>query len=40
MADSKKAFDAGCDDYLAKPFKAAVLLEKMDQLLANVSQLR
>lgn len=35
MADSKKAFDAGCDDYLSKPFKSAALLEKMDQLLRN-----
>ncbi len=35
MTDSKKAFDAGCDDYLSKPFKAAELLEKMDQLLGN-----
>ena len=35
MADSKKAYDAGCDDYLSKPFKAAELLKKMDQLLGN-----
>ncbi len=40
MADSKRAFDAGCDDYLSKPFKAAVLLEKMDQLLENGAQPR
>ena len=40
MADSKKAFDAGCDDYLPKPFKASVLLEKMHKLLGNGSQLR
>lgn len=38
MADSKKAFDAGCDDYLSKPFKAAFLLEKIEQLLENGSQ--
>lgn len=40
MADSKRAFDAGCDDYLSKPFKAAVLLEKIDQLLGSGTQLR
>ncbi|MFP4065311.1 MAG: response regulator [Bacteroidales bacterium] len=40
MADSKKALDAGCDDYLSKPFKSAVLLGKMKQLLENGFQPR
>ncbi|GEM_PF-4597441 len=37
MTDSRKAFDAGCDDYLSKPFKSAELLEKIDQLLGSTS---
>ena len=31
--DRKKALDAGCDDYLAKPFEAKDLLEKISTLL-------
>lgn len=31
--DNKKALDAGCDDYLAKPIKKMELLEKINALL-------
>jgi CheY-like chemotaxis protein len=31
--DRQKFLDAGMDDYLAKPFRAAVLLEKIERLL-------
>ena len=32
-ADRRKAFEAGCNDFLVKPFKAEKLLEKMKNLL-------
>ena len=32
--DNVKATEAGCDDYIAKPFKPRNLLEKVEKLLA------
>ncbi len=33
--DRQKFIDAGMDDYLAKPFRAKILLEKIDRLLSQ-----
>lgn len=33
--DDVKAIEAGCDDYVAKPFKPRDLLEKVEQILAS-----
>jgi DNA-binding response OmpR family regulator len=35
QADIAAGYAAGCDDYLPKPFSAAELLRRVDQLLAN-----
>lgn len=35
--DEKRALDAGCDDYIAKPFERDVLLEKLKKYLAGQS---
>ncbi len=32
--DDLKAFEAGCNDYIAKPFHPRLLLEKVEKLLA------
>ena len=31
--DDQKAYEAGCDDYIAKPFRPRMLLEKVERLL-------
>jgi two-component system cell cycle response regulator DivK len=31
--DEQKAYDAGCDDYIAKPFRPRLLLAKVEQYL-------
>ena len=31
--DDKKAYEAGCDDYITKPFRPSVLLEKVKKYL-------
>jgi len=31
--DDEKAMEAGCDDYIAKPFKPRDLLERVEKLL-------
>jgi two-component system cell cycle response regulator DivK len=31
--DDQKAYEAGCDDYIAKPFHPKLLLEKVEQYL-------
>ena len=31
--DDQKAYEAGCDDYIAKPFRPRLLLEKVEQYL-------
>lgn len=33
--DEKKAYESGCDDYVAKPFRPRLLLEKVEQYLGN-----
>ena len=33
--DEQKARDSGCDDYVAKPFKPRILLEKVEHYLAD-----
>jgi len=33
--DEKKAYDSGCDDYVAKPFRPRLLLEKVEKHLAD-----
>ena len=33
--DDVKALEAGCDDYVAKPFKPRDLLEKVEQILGS-----
>lgn len=35
--DIKRGFDAGCDDYLTKPFKSEVLLSRMDMFLKDTT---
>jgi two-component system phosphate regulon response regulator OmpR len=32
-ADRQRGFDAGCDDYVTKPFKPSELLERVNGLL-------
>jgi two-component system cell cycle response regulator DivK len=31
--DQHKAYEAGCDDYVTKPFRPRLLLEKVEQYL-------
>ena len=33
--DDRKALEAGCDDYIAKPFHPKLLVEKVEALLAD-----
>lgn len=33
IGDDKRASDAGCDDYIAKPFRPRLLLQKIERLL-------
>ena len=33
--DEDKAYDSGCDDYIAKPFRPKLLLEKVEKYLAE-----
>jgi DNA-binding response OmpR family regulator len=33
VADRQRAFDAGCDDYIVKPFRPAELLTQVTELL-------
>jgi two-component system cell cycle response regulator DivK len=33
--DEKKAYESGCDDYVAKPFKPKLLLEKVERYLVD-----
>ena len=33
--DEKKAYESGCDDYVAKPFKPRLLLEKVESYLVD-----
>ena len=35
--DEKRALDAGCDDYIAKPFELEVLLEKLKKYISSQS---
>jgi DNA-binding response OmpR family regulator len=35
-ADRQKGIDAGADDYLPKPFSPAVLLDKLDEIAAQM----
>ncbi len=32
--DDRKAYEAGCDDYITKPFRPSVLLEKVEKYLS------
>lgn len=32
--DERKAYESGCDDYIAKPFRPRLLLEKVQRYLA------
>ena len=32
--DDKKAYEAGCDDYMTKPFRPSMLVEKVESFLS------
>ena len=34
-ADRQRGYDAGCDDYIVKPFRPADLLNRVTKLLEN-----
>ena len=33
--DEKKAYESGCDDYIAKPFRPKLLVAKVEKYLAE-----
>lgn len=39
VADRQRGVDAGCDDYITKPFRPAELLDRVSQLLVAVERL-
>jgi len=38
--DHQKAIDAGCDDYISKPIKQNILLEKIELLITNTGAIK